>query len=422
MSRLTRRHVGLTIAATATLGAMSPLSPAQATDGSTALALSPTSPITIPSATHQVERGESVWVIAAKYNVPMADVLRANNLTMSSIIYPGQRLSIPGSDKPAAAPAPKAPAPKTPAPAAPAPTQARTYTVKSGDTLGRIAATQGVSVSSLTTINKLANPNRIYPGQVLKLDAGSAPATPAPSQPAPATPAAPAAPAAPAPASSATYVVKSGDTLSAIAKRHNTSVASLVSLNNLSNPNVLRVGQKLTVSGTAPTTSPSTNKDLVGNTFLGRTYSDAVVGAANENKAFLNSVQVPSRAEMQSIVRQTAIQMGVDPALALVIAYRESGFNHRSVSPANAIGTMQVIPSSGVWASQLVGRDLNLLDPHDNVVAGVAIIRQNLRAAGNLDLGIAAYYQGLGGVRKYGMYPDTVQYVQRVKQSMATFR
>ena len=83
---------------------------------------------------------------------------------------------------------------------------------------------------------------------------------------------------------------------------------------------------------------------------------------------------------------------------------------------------MQVIPSSGAWASDLVGYDLNLLNPRDNIVAGVVIIRQLQRSASSLDEGIAAYYQGLGGVRRNGMYPDTVQYVQRVKSSMAQFR
>ena len=78
---------------------------------------------------------------------------------------------------------------------------------------------------------------------------------------------------------------------------------------------------------------------------------------------------------MQAKVAATARAMGVDPALAQAVAFQESGFNHAVVSPANAIGTMQVIPSSGEWASELVGRQLNLLNPDDNVVAGVAILR-----------------------------------------------
>ncbi len=82
---------------------------------------------------------------------------------------------------------------------------------------------------------------------------------------------------------------------------------------------------------------------------------------------------------------------------------------------------MQVIPSSGDWASQLVGRKLNLLDPYDNATAGVAIIRYLQTNASSKDQGIAGYYQGLGGVRKYGMYPDTKNYVAKVKAAQANY-
>ena len=125
---------------------------------------------------------------------------------------------------------------------------------------------------------------------------------------------------------------------------------------------------------------------------------------------------------MQAMVVQVAREMGVDPALAQAHAYQESGFNHASVSPANAIGTMQVIPSAGEWASQLVGRHLNLMDPYDNVVAGVAIIRPLHKTfPNNLDYAIAGYYQGAAAVQRYGLYPDTQRYVAAVRAHMARF-
>jgi soluble lytic murein transglycosylase-like protein len=154
---------------------------------------------------------------------------------------------------------------------------------------------------------------------------------------------------------------------------------------------------------------------------MGRTYPEATVASANANKATLLAMGVPSRAHMQALVAQVAQQMGVNPALAQAHAYQESGFNHASVSPANAIGTMQVIPSSGEWASQLVGRKLNLLDPYDNVVAGVAIIRQLQRTAPDLESGIAGYYQGAASVKRNGMFADTKMYVSNVKAHMNRF-
>jgi len=160
---------------------------------------------------------------------------------------------------------------------------------------------------------------------------------------------------------------------------------------------------------------------LVGSTFAGRTSPAAVVGAANANKATLLAIGVPSKEQMRALVSSTATSMGVDPALALAVAFQESGFNHASVSPANAIGTMQVIPSSGDWAGDLVGRDLNLLDPNDNVVAGVAILRTLVRTSPDLPTAVASYYQGASSVKRNGMYSDTRRYVANVQALMARF-
>ncbi|MEV7972029.1 transglycosylase SLT domain-containing protein, partial [Cellulomonas sp. NPDC089187] len=198
--------------------------------------------------------------------------------------------------------------------------------------------------------------------------------------------------------------------------------------NGLNAQAFIRAGQTLTIPGgstsAAPTTTaaPSSGQQLVGSTFLGRTYPSATVASANQNKATLLSIGVPSRSEMQAKVASTARQMGVDPSLAQAIAFQESGFDHTSVSPANAIGVMQVIPTSGDWASDLVGRELNLLDPDDNVVAGVAIIRQLLKSTGgDTATAIASYYQGLGSVRSNGMFSDTRRYVANVQTLTARF-
>jgi soluble lytic murein transglycosylase-like protein len=183
---------------------------------------------------------------------------------------------------------------------------------------------------------------------------------------------------------------------------------------------VIYPGQQLTIPG-AGLQPVGETKPLVPSTFLGFTYPPAVVSSANENKALLNASPVPSRAEMKSIVADTARRMGVSPSLALAFAEQESGFDQRAVSPANAIGTMQVIPSSGQWASDLVGRKLNLLDPYDNATAGVAIIRTLIATSKDLDTAIAGYYQGQYSVSKYGMYDDTKRYVESIKARQRTF-
>ena len=74
---------------------------------------------------------------------------------------------------------------------------------------------------------------------------------------------------------------------------------------------------------------------------------------------------------------------------------------------------MQVIPSTGKFASSIVGRKLDLLKPQDNVTAGVVLLSR-LTGAARLDLAVAGYYQGLGGVKNHGVYPDTKLYVKNV--------
>ncbi|WP_314192598.1 LysM peptidoglycan-binding domain-containing protein [uncultured Arthrobacter sp.] len=355
-------------------------------------------PARVTPTAHTVVRGDTVSGIAGRYGLSTTAVLKLNNLKSNSVIYPGQRIKLKAAAAPAARTA-----------AAPASTAARTYTVKSGDTLGGIAGRHGVRLSQVLSWNGLKVTSIIYPGQKIRLGAGTAVA------------AAPARSAAPAATRSASYVIKSGDTLSGIAARHGVKLADILSANRLKVTSIIYPGQKLAIPGKAAVQPASSVTPLVPSSFLGYTYPAAVVSSANKNKALLNASPVPSLAQMQSIVADTARRMGVDPALAQAFAYQESGFNQRAVSPANAIGTMQVIPSSGEWASDLVGRKLNLLDPYDNATAGVAIIRQLIRTSKSLDYAIAGYYQGQYSVNKHGMYTDTKRYVAAIKAHRKNF-
>ncbi len=383
--------------------------PANAVAATIPTALRPMAP-SVPDS-YTIVRGDTISAIARRFNLDTTAVLQLNKLSATTLIYPGQTIKLTGT----AAAAPAKPAPAAPAaPSAPsAPSSATVYTVVPGDTLGAIAAKHGVPLSSIFSWNGLNGSSIIYPGQKIKVSGGSAPSAPtAPAAPAPA----------PAPlAGTGSYTIKAGDTLSSIASRHGVSLAALMAANNnVTATTVIYPGQKLTIPG-AGLQPVGETKPLVPSTFLGFTYPPAVVSSANENKALLNASPVPSRAEMKSIVADTARRMGVSPSLALAFAEQESGFDQRAVSPANAIGTMQVIPSSGQWASDLVGRKLNLLDPYDNATAGVAIIRTLIATSKDLDTAIAGYYQGQYSVSKYGMYDDTKRYVESIKARQRTF-
>jgi LysM repeat protein len=363
-----------------------------------AVAATATAPAAHADESYTVRSGDTVSHIAAKYGTTVSAVRSANGLNGSAFIREGQSLTIPTSGGAAAA-----------APAA----TGGSHTVASGETVSAIAKRYGTTVAAIVSANGLDSRAFIRVGQTLTLPGAGAGATTATATPAATTTAA-----------GGSHTVASGETVSAIAKRYGTTVAAITAANGLDSRAFIRVGQTLTVPGagaTATAAPASSGTQLVGNTFLGRTYAPSVVASANANKASLIAMGVPSKADMQARVASTARAMGVDPALAQAIAFQESGFNHTSVSPANAIGTMQVIPTSGEWASQLVGRDLNLLDPDDNVVAGVAIIRQLVRTSPDLSTAIASYYQGASSVKRNGMFSDTRRYVANVQTHMARY-
>lgn len=100
--------------------------------------------------TYTVQAGDTLSGIAAKLGVSTGAIsgYRSGN---PNLIYPGEVLKINGGN---AAPKPAA----------------RTYTVRAGDNLSSIAARYGTTYQALAAKNGIANPNLIYPGQVLKID------------------------------------------------------------------------------------------------------------------------------------------------------------------------------------------------------------------------------------------------------------
>ena len=135
-------------------------------------------------AEYTIARGDTISGIAGKFGLDTNAVLTLNNLRANTIIYPGQKIKLGGNT-----PAPAAPA-AAPAPVAPA-SSGSAYTVKAGDTLGAIAARHGVKLSEVFSWNGLNMGSIIYPGQKIKIGAGTAaPSAPAPAAPAPAAPAA----------------------------------------------------------------------------------------------------------------------------------------------------------------------------------------------------------------------------------------
>lgn len=123
------------------------------------------------------------------------------------------------------------------------------YVVKPGDTLNSIARSFNTTVSAIVSANNISNPNLIYAGQTLTIPTGDGGAPPEPTPPPQ------------PPTGDCTYVVQSGDTLSRIAVKYNTTVANLSAMNGITNPNLIYAGQVLNVpcdggGGTEPPPTP----------------------------------------------------------------------------------------------------------------------------------------------------------------------
>jgi len=123
------------------------------------------------------------------------------------------------------------------------------HTVQAGENLFRIALRYNTTVATLRAANGLANANLIYVGQALCVAPVNTNPQPAP-QPVPQ----------PVPGDQTSYRVQPGDTLFAIARRFNVSMALLAQINGITNPSRIFVGQLLTIpvpAGDVVSTPPS---------------------------------------------------------------------------------------------------------------------------------------------------------------------
>lgn len=194
--------------------------------------------------TYTVEAGDTLVRIASVHGVTLAALIEANGITNANLIRIGQQLTIPGTGATAGTSSggsSTGDASSGSDGSGSVVAGSTTYVVQSGDTLGRIAAKFGISTSALAAANGISNYNLIYPGQKLGVEGGTAP---------PSTPSLSdevfIADGAGIP-SVESYTVASGDTLGAIAGRFGVGVSEIVGANDLANPNVLSVGQRLVI-------------------------------------------------------------------------------------------------------------------------------------------------------------------------------
>lgn len=165
--------------------------------------------------TYIVQKGDSLWSIAKRFNVGVSELKSANNLS-SNLISVGQQLVIPG--------------------VAPSEQTNVTYVVQKGDSLWSIANANNTTVDELANLNDLVT-NNIYVGQILQIpNTGEGGAI--------------------APDIGDSYTVQKGDTLYSIALKYNTTPSAIISKNNLTS-DILNVGQVLNIPGDVESTGES---------------------------------------------------------------------------------------------------------------------------------------------------------------------
>jgi LysM repeat protein len=324
-----------------------------------------------------VHAGDTLSEIALRHGVTVAQLLALNAIPDPNRIYPGQRLRL-AAEPPASTPVP---APATPTPIV--------HVVQAGEHLTGIAKRYETTIAAIVKANGIANPSYLRVGQRLSIP-GTVAAASSSGNPAAAAPA-------PEPS---IHVVAAGDTLSGIAHRYGTTIASIVNANGIANPSYLRVGQHLSIPGaTAPATGSATP------------MTSAMASA------------VASHDEIRTIIVDEARTQGVPVAFALAVAWQESGWQAGVVSRAGAVGVMQLTPPTADWvASTMLHQTIKLSDARSNVRAGVCLLKHYLvRYHDDKALVLAAYYQGQTAADRYGVYPMTRSYIASIMALEAFF-
>jgi soluble lytic murein transglycosylase-like protein len=119
-----------------------------------------------------------------------------------------------------------------------------------------------------------------------------------------------------------------------------------------------------------------------------------------------------------NLIRAAAEKHGVDEHLITHVIAAESNFNPRATSRKQALGLMQLLPSTAAKFSVT-----NIFDPAENIDAGTHYLKTLLaRYSGNVSLALAAYNAGPEAVTRFGgipPFPETQRYVQTITTKLA---
>lgn len=231
----------------------------------------------------------------------------------------------------------------------------------------------------------------------------------------------------------ATYRITRGDTLSSIARRHDTTVKALAEANDIANPNFIIAGRTLVIPGGSSTAGPPSSPGLTTHkvkrgenlTVIARKYKTSIRHLVDLNRisnpSFIRAGQelrVPraGKPTVEELIVKYSHAYGVDPALVKAMAWQESGWKQQLVSRAGAVGVMQVLPETGTFVGKhLLGAPIDVKKVDDNIRAGVRFLAYLLELTGGDEkLAVGGYFQGLRSINHNGMSPATKRYISNV--------
>ena len=254
------------------------LAPATSVAGNEAVAPVQTVTPTSSARTYVVKKGDSLWKISKAENISVGELSRANSLTKTSTLKVGQKLAIPAmakAEKTSVATASVVPTGSdatmsaTTAGASTTDASGASYTVKSGDSLWKIARQQNVSVSAIKQANNLSG-DSLKVGQKLHIPTATAKATT--DTMANGVSAGVASTSSTAWQSPGTYqengqtihIVDFSESPATIAKKYGIKVDDLLKANSISDAKKVQYGQRLVIpqqptATTAPAVTPVAN-------------------------------------------------------------------------------------------------------------------------------------------------------------------
>ena len=223
------------------------------------------------------------------------------------------------------------------------------------------------------------------------------------------------------------YVVRPGDSLWAISRAHGMSVNRLAAANNMRPSDLLLIGRKLNIpipsnNPPAPTLSSSTiaSKPAANPWTFCSTFQPSGSHWGVLPSQLRNSSQ---RLSLQPLFIKWASHYNLSLPLLEAIAWQESGWQQGVISPVGAVGTGQIMPDTANFiVSNIIGMRMNINSVSDNIRMSAAFLGYLSDLEGNnLCATIAAYYEGPINLGKYGVFPQTQQYVASVEALIPRF-